>query len=493
MTNLIKPNSLFLLNKTSNEFSHGTLPPSDQLFKQLPAGIYKVVVTHTPMGTNHTFQVRDKFKIGSKIYGDTTKRIERIKNAYHNTDRNLGVILAGVSGAGKSYTAKILCNSMAEEGNVVLIIDSEAIGFVEKYTEMFQAHNQDVVFFIDEYEKMFISSGKEGDADNNNSEGKAAQNYLLSLLDGVVTSHNLFIFTLNDMSKVNDYFFNRPSRIRYLYQYTNLPLNVISEFIDNEVVNPEQRLDAKFIMVQSKLRTFDILQEFATECNNNPDESPADLIDGFNIENNSRDYDYTFDIQWFVERGNGKEPLDEVLGEILDSRISFRGDVTLTGLFNNDSSIDFNFIPRVRPSDYRRGSVAVDIIGRPEFLKDSIVGAFKFGDLSNPEQCLDEVIRYLKRNYSEEISRAGNLSNDEVTQQADKYVGPMKEELKLLFTSSNTFYISLKSILESKKFYSVNSAPANNAPASDNTGYTMDYTLNSANPAIKHVAKLTAQ
>ena len=75
------------------------------------------------------------------------------------------------------------------------------------------------VFFIDEFEKMF--------------EKPSDQSGLLSVVDGTSSKKNLFVFTANEKDKVNEYFFNRPSRIRYAYEYESLPDSIVLEVLED--------------------------------------------------------------------------------------------------------------------------------------------------------------------------------------------------------------------------------------------------------------------
>ena len=69
------------------------------LFKRnLPAGFYKTAISQGQIFLNQA----DPLKIPAKIYGDSTDRMNRIITSFKATDKNLGVLLYGESGSGKS-------------------------------------------------------------------------------------------------------------------------------------------------------------------------------------------------------------------------------------------------------------------------------------------------------------------------------------------------------------------------------------------------------
>lgn len=180
--------------------------------------------------------------------------------------KNLGVLLHGVSGTGKSTLAKCIANTVLQSLELpVIIITGQSIKHLEYLISNLK---QPVMFLVDEFEKMF--------------EDKDDQNYLLTLLDGLYSSNHLFVLTANDASKINTYFFNRPSRIRYAIEYKSLGLDVCEEIL-KENFEPQYVEDLLGKLATVNNLSFDVLQEIMTEAKHFPDLPVSDVFDGFNL------------------------------------------------------------------------------------------------------------------------------------------------------------------------------------------------------------------
>ena len=152
--------------------------------KDLPPGFYTTAYSDK---TGVFLKEADPLLIPSKIYGESNSRLNRILNSFGNTDKNLGVLLYGNSGSGKSLLAKQVCIDLAESYPVI-IVNSDHIHFLGDYIDNI---DQRCVLFIDEFEKMFNK--------------KEDQSYMLTIIDGATTKSNLFLFTANDKSMINDF------------------------------------------------------------------------------------------------------------------------------------------------------------------------------------------------------------------------------------------------------------------------------------------------
>ena len=217
--------------------------------------------------------------IPSKIYGDSNSRLGRILNSFEHATKNLGVLLYGNSGSGKSLLAKQVCIELAKT-HPVIIVNSNHIGFLNNYIENIKER---CVFFIDEFEKMF--------------DKKEEQSYMLTVIDGATTKSNLFLFTANNKDMVNNFFFNRPSRIRYAYEYSYLPEDVIKEVLADRLDNKDRVNDIFNAIMRFDDPSFDVICELASEANLYPDYTVKQLMDGYNsrmISNRLSDLDCQF-------------------------------------------------------------------------------------------------------------------------------------------------------------------------------------------------------
>jgi len=213
--------------------------------------------------------VQDEFVFPYKIYDLDNQFIKRVTKTYENTVGNLGVLLNGTKGTGKTVTTKNLCNVMNMPVLIITQNDAGLSKFINKI-------GQDVVVLIDEYEKVF-----KGD----NSTGQ-----LLSVMDGVLTNghRRTFLLTTNDL-RVNCNILQRPGRIRYLKKYTDLELHTIEEILDDLLKYPQHREAIIEFIAHLKLITVDIVKALVSEVNIH-DEIPEDFANMFNVEKVSNLY-----------------------------------------------------------------------------------------------------------------------------------------------------------------------------------------------------------
>jgi hypothetical protein len=167
----------------------------------LPVGSYNLQYN----GTTGEFWVSSVVvKSHGKVYDFDESFIARCLQTYEREERNLGVLLYGLKGTGKSVCALQICK---RSGIPVIIIDKYYSGMF-KFLATIQ---HEFILLIDEYEKLF----------------KNHENALLSVMDGALdTEHKrMFILTSNTPA-INEFMIERPGRIRYTREYKSLPKSV---------------------------------------------------------------------------------------------------------------------------------------------------------------------------------------------------------------------------------------------------------------------------
>ena len=222
---------------------------------------------------------RDAFTFKHKIYGLETKFIDRVVKTYSHTSGNLGILMVGMKGSGKTVTAKIICQRL---GLPVILVNNDMDGV----GEFLNSISEDVIVFIDEYEKIF--------------EGSHA---LLPIMDGSMNSvyRRVFILTTNSL-KIDQNMMDRPSRIRYMVEFGNLKAETVEEIIDDMLVNKVHREKCLEFVKRLNIITIDVVKTVLEEVNIH-DEAPDDgYFDFMNVYEN----DLLFDVFLVDEDGNQK-------------------------------------------------------------------------------------------------------------------------------------------------------------------------------------------
>lgn len=226
---------------------------------ELPLGVYTL---HWSPKKDFIFleKIQETFKLPSKIYYqpvDTVLKSVILKSWSTESESNLGVLLTGEKGQGKTLLAKDICNIV----KLPVIIIGKEIPLDIDFVQFISSIKQDVVVFVDEFEKLFDS-----DYYNENNNGKHNQKSFLSFMDGVYTEHKrLFILTTN--SKVSEFLLNRPSRIKFLRNYyRGIDVDMFNKIIDDNLSDPILKDDLKNNLDPGSC-TIDVLMQIIHEVN----------------------------------------------------------------------------------------------------------------------------------------------------------------------------------------------------------------------------------
>ena len=228
----------------------------------LPKGIYEVKASMTGF---YLSKIAESFTFDYKLYGLNQKFIDYVLKTYENTTGNLGVLLDGIKGTGKTVTAKELCNNLQLP---VILVQSMGDSNDKLIKYLSTTINFDCIFFFDEYEKEFKNSSD-----------------VLSFMDGTYNSiyRKIFLLTTNALH-LDTNLLGRPSRIRYKKSFSNLSEEVTREIL-NDILKDKTAIEKVIELTHSmNIITIDLIKAIATEINIHGVEALPDIKETFNIE-----------------------------------------------------------------------------------------------------------------------------------------------------------------------------------------------------------------
>lgn len=220
----------------------------------------------------------DDFKLShGKIYGNSQVRANHIVEAFRKNDaeHNLGVLLSGGRGLGKTLTTRLVIEQLKDDYPVVVISEYMA-GMAD-----FLSHLKNTIILMDEFEK-FMSGNINGD---DNSKEQTKQESILSVLDGNTGSAgNLYLLTVNNTYKLDENLISRPGRIRYHYVYESEDASVVRAYCKDNLNDQSKIEEVVSVLGSTKYVSMDIISSFVDELNKFPDMSPSDVREYFNLD-----------------------------------------------------------------------------------------------------------------------------------------------------------------------------------------------------------------
>lgn len=220
-----------------------------QTFKQLPANTYKV--QFSPM-SGFSLCIHDDVGTDEKVYGSMAGKADKVLNAFDSFKRNMGIILSGPKGAGKSMFARVLAERGRKKDLPMIIVDRAYSGL----SDFLSSIKQECIILFDEFEKTFDE--EEGDQDS-----------LLSLFDGLDSGKKLFVLTCNEVRQLSDYFLNRPGRFHYHFEFGTPNSDEIKEYLEDNLLPDVQFIIPDILRIGAASDfTYDILRAIVFEINN---------------------------------------------------------------------------------------------------------------------------------------------------------------------------------------------------------------------------------
>jgi len=258
-------------------------------------------------------RVNDRFKLPDRIYGKAPKYARHFIEAFDKTNNNLGVILTGEKGTGKTELSKLICNMGIDEGiPVVTIYDvpnrsmSKIIEFIEKLGT--------VIIFFDEFGKNFYI---------------ADQERLLPLLSSSSNGKKLFLITENNYYSLSNYIRSRPGRARYHLDFQRLEPEVLNEYLENKQVDKKFAQEIKNFYNKTPKFTFDYLRALVEEHKLFPDMEFKDLIKILNIDELKKEF-YVVVKNVFRIKDNGEKESVKYMQKNFHTVTKFKANARIT-------------------------------------------------------------------------------------------------------------------------------------------------------------------
>lgn len=205
-----------------------------------------------------------------RVYGNHEDRVRRIVRSYGVMDRSLGVILSGDKGMGKSLMLRMVAEAMRRENDLpTIIVRHNTPGISSFIDEIGEA-----VIVFDEFEKVFTS-------DHNGD----SQSQFLSLFDGMSTAKRLYILSVNNLDKLNDFMQNRPGRFHYHMRFTYPAADMIRTYIRDQAPETSEKNIEDIVNFSKRFDiTFDHLRAICFELNLGEDF--LEVVGDLNIKRN---------------------------------------------------------------------------------------------------------------------------------------------------------------------------------------------------------------
>lgn len=252
----------------------------------LPAGVYSI--NFDPMAGYWLTKMHEKIGNDFKVYGNTNKRIEKVFRTFELRNSNLGILLSGTKGMGKTVFMRSLTAIAIERNMPVLVVDHN----IPDIAKFISSLEQECVVLFDEFEKTFGNGGTcscdepEDEAPAVPSSGRSvsrSQNQFLTLFDGLSSSKKLFVVAINEVGKISSYFLNRPGRFYYHFKFNSLTTDEASEFCRDKLANADSEdIDRILLLVKYHSISYDTLTAIVTELNNGY--TLKETLDDLNID-----------------------------------------------------------------------------------------------------------------------------------------------------------------------------------------------------------------
>ena len=331
-----------------------------KVLDQLPPAVYIVRFSQMQgfyLESYNALEVQEE-----KVYGVHESKIIKVMRAFKDFTRNLGVILSGDKGIGKSLFARMLSQAAIGYGHPVIVVDQYVPG-IHNFIEEIE---QECMVLFDEFDKTFPSGNGNNGNNGMGNDGQSPQASLLSLLDGVSSGKKLFAVTCNRFHNLNEYLINRPGRFHYHIRFDYPVAEEVETYLKDKLAKEYWGEIDKVVNFAGKVNlNYDCLRAIVYELATGEKFESAILdLNILNVNDNKYDVEVTYEDGTTGSRGGvridmfsaRKESISlrdipgyEVYVEFIPKEIKFNN---LRGCSYGDASnFKMTFIPEYREDD----------------------------------------------------------------------------------------------------------------------------------------------
>jgi hypothetical protein len=321
------------------------LPMSEKnlpLVDTLPAATY--ILKHSKLSNTFYLDQIDNFSLPEKLYGKIGSYVERIMHTATSRDGATGALLVGEKGSGKTLLAMALALAGQDIGWPTVLINAAYGG--DNFLSFIRGIDTPCVVIFDEFEKVYGSAlGNDDDDDLLGKDGAEVVNQdgLLTLLNGVYSSKNLFILTANDKYKISSYLKNRPGRLHYMIDFAGLDEDFILDYCADVLDIKENAQGIVNLARMFEHFNFDMLQALVEEMNRYG-ETAQEAVKLLNINAFEDRYGTSYSVELFK---NGKVLDVHSSYKVLKHNPLSQGRFNIYGKTSEDGESEhINFEPR---------------------------------------------------------------------------------------------------------------------------------------------------
>ena len=267
-----------------------------ETYDQLPTGFYQVMFSK---GSGFFLSNFHPLSVAHKVYGNHKEKVNKVMRSFNAFQRNLGVILSGSKGTGKTLFSRLLANEMVIAGFPVIVVKD----YVPGLADFIDSIDQEVMVLFDEFDKTF-GGIRPGDNEADPQTG------LLSMFDGTGNGKRLFVITCNGLQKLSEYLVNRPGRFHYHFRFEYPTSEEIQAYLNDNLDAEYASEIPKVVFFSRKVAlNYDCLRAIVFELNLGVPFEKA--IQDLNIINlNKENYDLTLHFTDGTTLKAWKVPLD---------------------------------------------------------------------------------------------------------------------------------------------------------------------------------------